>query len=154
MGGRHGALPRQRGESAALSRGARAVSESRMRFRVSDLLGTLREPYTVYMHAIGVHWRGAWLFTPVKPCPRDDTTLLWSAQLSCVQMSGFRVRDGLAHCEKTNPGPVLRPLAFLLLRFLRRIPGGTLITPRNGRFPPPSSGNLIRYSVAHTCARG
>jgi len=70
------------------------------RFRVSDLLGTLREPRTVYRYARnrgdGALARRAWLFTPVKPCPRDDTTLLWSAQLSCVQMSGFRVRDGLA----------------------------------------------------------
>jgi len=61
---------------------------------------------------------------PWNPAFRG-TTLLWSAQLSCVQMSGFRVRDGLlAHCEKTNPrsGPFsfffvavfLRPWLFPL----------------------------------------
>lgn len=76
---------------------------------------------------------------PWNPAFRG-TTLLWSTQLSYVQMSGFRVRDGLfAHCEKTNPR--LGPFSFLAV-FLRP----WLLPPRAAPpFPWPDLRRHINY---------
>lgn len=132
MGKRHGALPRRD------NKGRKVPSTSRLTIsgihkRDSAFRRFARRPYvptrcaTSYRYIGARSLRGgvyrARFSPPWNPAFRD-TTLLWSAQLSCVQMSGFRVRDGLLAHTVRKPirhwAPSLFPLrcAFFLRPWL------------------------------------
>lgn len=93
-------------------------------------------------------YRCARFSPPWNPAFRD-TTLLWSTQLSCVQMSGFRVRDGLLTVRKPIRGWAPSPSFLLPFSFVRDWappPSSPLPFPRAvPSFPRPDPWRHINY---------
>lgn len=125
MGKRHGALPRRDNKAREVPFTSRTMISGIHNAipHFGDLLEGLRAHTVSYLLWLyrraalyGVVYR-ARFSPPWKPPAFRDTTLLWSAQLSCVQMSGFRVRDGLLAHTVRKPirgwAPSLLPLRCL-----------------------------------------